>query len=51
MYGKKSPEERARLLQAMEILVARVGEQVSGAIPQVRNCLSHTEQLVYELTT
>lgn len=35
MYGKKSPEERALLLQGMEILVGRVGKEVSGAVPQV----------------
>lgn len=35
MYGKKSPEERAALLQGMEILVTRVGQVVAGAAPQV----------------
>lgn len=35
MYGKKNTEERALLLQGMEILVSRVGQLVSGAAPQV----------------
>ena len=35
MYGKKNSEERALLLQGMEILVSRVGQLVSGAAPQV----------------
>jgi hypothetical protein len=39
MYGKKSPEERAMLLQGMEILVTRVQQLVSGAAPQVSSSL------------
>lgn len=35
MYGKKSKFERDQLLQAMDLLIARIGHQVSGAAPQV----------------
>jgi serine/threonine-protein kinase ATR len=39
LYGKKSSQERMDLLQGMEILVGRVGPQVSGAAPQVMTIL------------
>lgn len=54
MYGKKNSEERATLLQGMEILVTRVGQIVAGAAPQVRDDLMITcsgSPATFELTS
>lgn len=36
MFGRKTVQERTRLLQAMELLVDRIGAPIHTATPQVR---------------